>query len=294
MKTTDGRPKMTTLDEFGIGETDDSFYSDSGEAGFDEASEYDDSESRRSRARARRKAELRRRQLERVQAAQAGGSRLPVRPQPVPGAVGREVRRTQAAVREVGLENKVQADAVSSAMNAQSKRAGGTEYAVVAGIVVNQLLRDFGNKSPLNNPVAQAALGAAPLFLLKPARGSSLTNPKIVGPVLVAASVFGKQIFDSVDSKEVFDVEVRQAPAQLTAGQRFTLKAVALDKKNQTIRDTVPVLVVTGAAEESLGSGIFKVDAAGKDDVIVTATAGGKKTTLLIPVQPRSSSSGRG
>jgi hypothetical protein len=282
---------MTTLDEFSgdsgglLGGTDERYYEDAdSESGFDEAGEDDYSESRQSRQERARliAANRRKRQLNRMKAGRKEVARTPAPAAPIP--VAAEVRRTQAAVREVGLETQVQADAIGSAMTAQSRRIGGTENALTAGIVVGAAQSLFGTSKVLDNPVAKLGLPLAPLLFVRRPKGAAVwTNPQVLAPVAVAGLFLGKELLGSFGTREVADVDIRQAPTQLVAGQRFVLKAVATDRRGDIISDIVPTLTLTGATEDPAGSSIYKV-AADTTEVSVIAAAGNKKAPLIIPV----------
>jgi hypothetical protein len=282
---------MTTLDEFSINsvgplaDTDEGYYEDvESESVFDQPGEDEDSESRRSRRDEARRlaAQRRKRQLQRIQASRTAAARTPGPTQPRP--VAAEVRRTQAAVREVGLEAQVQADALSSAKAEQSRRSGGIENAVAAGIAVGAAQSLFGSSNLFNNPVAQVGLPLAPLiFLRRPKGGPAWKNPQVLTPVAVAGMFLGKELVGSRENREVADVNIRNVPPQVAVGQRFVVNAVATDRRGDIIGDSVPTLNVIGASEDPAGSGIFRVTA-DATEVSIVASAGSKKVPLIIPV----------
>jgi hypothetical protein len=217
------------------------------------------------RARARR---ARRRALARARAAQAARARgrgmVPARPGAATPAA--EVRRTQAAVRTLDLENKVQSDTFGSALSAQSKRISGSEAAVALGTVVNQLRTSFPNL--VENKVIAAGLPLTPLLLLRPARrgsgfGAVAGDPRVWASAIVAGLAIAGEF--SRRSQEAQDVTITGAPGSLEVGDVGRIQAAALDATGKVI----PGKRLTFTAEPA---GVVVINERG----IVTATGAGK------------------
>jgi hypothetical protein len=111
---------------------------------------------------------------------------------PGPPQTAADVRSTQPAVQDVELDTKVRADAVRSAQNAE-KQSAGLQKAVVAGIVGRQLIDSCKEVPPLDEPLVQAAINAAPIAFLTSTADSPWEDKRLWGLVAVAAIVLAKQ-----------------------------------------------------------------------------------------------------
>lgn len=265
------------------GETDLDFVED--DDSYDDALEYDDSEDARSRARARHHAALmmrRRQQLATLHRGRMAAARRAAQ-SPAPTTVSSAVRRTQAAVKEVGLENKVRADALNMSVRATDRRTAGLEYAVGSSIVVSQLQNAFGHTRALNNTIAKIGLPLTPLLFLKRPRGGPLwKNPQVAAPVLVAAIFAGKEVFSSDD---VYSVEFTSVSEANKVGNVVAANAVAKGWRGQVIRGLTPTLTTNGPIAPDPTTGLLKIGGKPGDIATITAEAGGQKTTYVINIE---------
>jgi hypothetical protein len=259
---------MTVFDEstesdnpFMTGESDD-------EAVYDEASAFDDSEGRHRRrltpAQQRRLEARRREELKRRQARGRAPARMapmaPPAPPPSPPQVAAEVRRTQAAVQDVELETRVQGDAVRGALMAERKRDSSQDLALGLTILSTQIINAFGKADgPLENPVLQAALTAAPVLVLKQDKKPLWADTRAQVIAGTATIVVAKHFFDQ--SKEISVVEFVSPPTTLPRAQsQFFVKAIAKNKRGNTISDVEPTLqAVSGCQGPDPITGLFTV-----------------------------------
>lgn len=91
------------------------------------------------------------------------------------GRVSADIQRTQAAVRNVDIENKVQADVFGRALKAQQHRIRGNESALAVSKVVDEFKAQFPDI--FANPIIDSGLRQVSLFFLRPdKRGSGFES----------------------------------------------------------------------------------------------------------------------
>jgi Bacterial Ig-like domain (group 2) len=186
------------------------------------------SRERRRQAYARRVALARRRQE--LARARAGGRRYPGVVPPRPS--------TDAAIRTLDLETKVQGDTFRGAVSSQNRRMSRSEYAAVAGAATNQFIESFD--AP-DNPYFRAGLRFAPLLLLAPQKrgtgfGAFVTDPRVIGLTAVAAiTVLGENRERLLGPRRI-DV---LAAGELAAGADDRFVAEVVDSSGRVISDDV-------------------------------------------------------
>jgi hypothetical protein len=186
-----------------------------------------DAESRISNA---RRARARRIALARSRAARARTAPTP------PRTVAAAVNRTQAAVREVDLQSKVQADALHSRLAHQGKRIDRGELAFMATIVERQLESSF--PSVVENRIVAAGLRASPLLLLKPSWrrdgvGGYLGNPQLLGAGLVVGLTIAGELRRK--SQDVRDVRITRFERHMPVNGSIRFRADPLDENDRVI-----------------------------------------------------------
>ncbi|HEV2772470.1 MAG TPA: hypothetical protein VGV57_06525 [Thermoleophilaceae bacterium] len=260
------------LDESYTGDAlDESYIGDALDEG-----DSDDAESRRSRRRAqvaRRKAALAQSRATRARSARSGSRSAQA---PMTSAA---VRDTQAAVAEVDLANKVLGDRAGAALEAQGKRIGQSELALVTSIVGAQAKESFRESEFFKNKLVAAGVGAAPLLLLgRGRRGSGVngfvSDRRVLGFGAIAGLVFAEQL--TRKSQEVSDVRIRGSVQQVPVNLPFTFQADAVDASGRVIGEKRQSISWTlkstpdGIATIDNRTGEFKASKPG--NVVITAT----------------------
>jgi hypothetical protein len=174
-----------------------------GEGLYDGEGEAEDAASRR-RARRRRalraQATVARKQLARSR------SRARHLPATRPRTAAAAIRRTQAEVSKVDLENKVQADAVQTAINGLDRRVKGNTNALVAKAVLDQVsaqLKDFVDLDENTTNIVNGLLRFGHVALLQPNTkgGGLLSSPSgqagLAAAALVGAGIISRQVRDN-------------------------------------------------------------------------------------------------
>ncbi|MEU6040723.1 hypothetical protein ABZ801_35530 [Actinomadura sp. NPDC047616] len=225
-----------------------------------------------ARERARRRA-LRRARLRR-QAEQARARRLqrPARPVPVSAAV----RRTQADVSNLAVKSQVQADVIGDALAAQRASITGTQQAVGASLLVNQVLNTFGKSGILANDLVRMAAPLAPLLLMKPPRkpagiAGMAGDPRVFAPVGVAALAVLQKLAQP-KAAEVDRLLVTVTPSTLARGETALVDFRAVDRVGRTV-------TVEGITLRSRNERLVTVDQAKGE---VTAAAHGTGRTAIV------------
>lgn len=188
-------------EDYGIGED---YYGEASEAAFPTA--YNTNLARaRAQARARALARARRypsvpssnRQRVNYMPPTSSGPASTVHVRQGFGRVSADIQRTQAALRSVNIENKVQADVFGRVLKAQQQRIRGNESALAVSKVVDEFKAQFPDI--FANPIIDSGLRQVSLFFLRPdKRGSGfesfISDPRFWGPALAAAIAIYKEI----------------------------------------------------------------------------------------------------
>ena len=246
-------------DDFGEGELSGAY----GELAESSGEPFDDAEAgglRTRRARARRIA-LARSRAARERSTGSGQ----------PATTAGAVRRTQAAVREVDLANRVQADAVSAALAKHARRVRGTENAVAASAVVSPLLsalESFGSTSTFaGNPVVKTGLPLMPLLLLRPARRHDgvqglVADPRVWAIGAAAGLAIVKEIKGNANTVQIL-------PATVTAGSSASFSAVVFDRDGRRLPNVTPTWDSSSSTITIDSTGKVDAQNATKGDVAV-------------------------
>jgi hypothetical protein len=130
--------------------------------------------------------------------------------------VGTDVQRIRTSLQNVDLDAKVKADLIQRALRAQSARITGTEYAMTASTIANQLVSQFPDL--VSHPLLKTAVPLLPLLLLKPQRrgqgvSAFASDPRLWGPGAAFAILGLKELLDRNR-----DVSLSQVKAQTTNG----------------------------------------------------------------------------
>jgi hypothetical protein len=198
------------------------------------------------------------------------------------------VRRTQAAVREVDLANRVQADAVSVALAKQGKRIRGTENAVAASAVVPPLLsalESFSSTSTFAaNPVVKTGLPLMPLLLLRPARRHDgvqglLADPRVWAVGAAAGLAIVKEIKGNANRVQILAEKV-------AAGSSATFSAVAFDRDGHRLPNVAPAWDSSSSNITIDNTGQVDARNATKGDLaVISAIVDGAVATVTVEVQ---------
>lgn len=127
--------------------------------------------------------------------------------------VGSDVHKIETELRHVDLDAKVQADEITRALKIQSARISGSEYAMTASLLTNQLTAQFPEL--VSHPILKTAIPLLPLFLLKPQRRGITSDPRFVGAGL-AFGLLGLQ--ELLDRNRVTSGLAASAPGGAAAG----------------------------------------------------------------------------
>lgn len=254
-------------------------YDDSAEDYGDADEEYGE-ESRADRRRRARIALARRRQAEVRARGRAGQPvRVPTRP----------VQQTAQAIRNLDLESKVAEDRLRGSVSRQDRRMSRAEYSAMAAVIANQVVQSFDGP---DNPYLRAGLLASPLLLLDPQhrrRGVEgwLTDPRLLGFTAVAGiTFFGEH---RRTSSQVARIDV-QSPGSIPAGEDRLVVAVPRDRNGAQVNASV-----TWDSSDRTRATVDRVDdttgrivpaANNPGQVVITATAAGTTTPILITVKP--------
>lgn len=159
----------------------------------------------------------------------------------------------------------MKSDTLAKGLSSQSKRIGGTEYAITASKVIDELTEQFPDL--INNKLVKSGLPLAPLLFLKPPKRDGIQgvamDPRVWGPVLVA----GAALFNEFREKESEPREVTITPNNvfLPPKGEFQLNAVVRDQSGKLLSGRTINWVSTN-------SKAVNVDDVGK---LTATTAGG-------------------
>ena len=194
-----------------------------------------------------------------------------------------DMRRTKATVARVDLESKVKADALKEATTRQGKRIGGTEYAMAATKIIDEIKTQFPKIN--DDKVLRTLVPLLPLALLRPPKKGTGIESLVRDPRAVGAAVAGAiAIFQSMKPEPKPEPTpkpalLRLAPSNdlfLTAGGgKARLNAVVLDQNRGAIsteRVTWRSLNTNVAAVDSNTGEVTGV-AAGNTTIIATSLA---------------------
>lgn len=176
---------------------------DEGEGLYDGEAEAEDAASRRRARQRKARATVAKRKL-----AQAR-TRARRTPATRPRTAAAAIRRTQAEVSKVDLENKVQGDAVQTAINGLDKRVRGNTNALVAKAVLDQVsaqLADFVDLDENTTNIVNGLLRFGHVALLKPNStnagllGSPSGQAAAAGALLVGAGIVARELRNGNDN----------------------------------------------------------------------------------------------
>jgi hypothetical protein len=168
------------------------------------------------------------------------------------------VRTTQAAVRTLDLENKVQADMVKRTLEAQAKRQGRAELAAVLGVVAGQFRATFEDRIDLlKNPLVGAGVSYAPLLALSPGMPGSgpskyLRDPRLIGLAAIGGILAADKL-TRPRAAVVTRVVITGVP-QIPEGATVIFVADAFDDKGKNLPEV--------ATWTSSDTNVAKVDSA--------------------------------
>ncbi|WP_169807631.1 Ig-like domain-containing protein [Herbidospora mongoliensis] len=272
------------LDLFGGGESAEDYLDDVD----DDAESYDDEAVspavRRRRVKARQQA-VRRQRLAALARVRNRRARAPSGPAPT---AHNAVRQTQIAVRDLNLDSKVQADAMKSALQAQSKRITRSEYAALSSVALSQFQQSFP-KIVGDNPYARAALSFAPLLFLSPAKQGNgaaaiAGDPRVIGAVLTAGLAIAG---DRLRPKQVRQIVAPNVP-RIVTGRQALLTADAQDENGKRIDGTV---FTWGSSNDAVarvkptGGQTIEVTGVSAGTAVITVTSAGVQHQIQIEVE---------
>lgn len=227
----DGEGEMDDFDDADDDEDYDDFDGEDDLFG-EYAAEGRRSRSRRRRARARMRRARRKRQLARRRRGRRRGGRTS-RPRTSRG----KIANNRAQIKKVGLESAVKSDMLASGLKTQDKRIGGTENAITATKVIDEIRTQFPNLN--NNKFIKTGLPLAPLLFLKPPKKKEglegfAMDPRIWGPVLAAGAALYQEFKrdDNTPAKVVFNVGDN---ITVPNGTRLPLVAEVQDKNGKEV-----------------------------------------------------------
>jgi Bacterial Ig-like domain (group 2) len=260
--------------------------------------EYDDAEASaaamRRRREQRRRALARRELLRRRELARRRAAMATVRERSVaargPVTTRAAVRRTQAAVRSLDLDGKVQADAFKRALAAEAARANRAQFATVAGAVVNLFQTTFEDRiDVLKNPVAKGAGAFVPLLLLpgKPPGGGAAAyarDPRVVGGAAIAAILVAHKLTEPRRTL-VSKVDV-VGKADITQGAKLVFIADVIDDKGRVVPNTTVTWTSTNPTAATVDPNTGEVTAVGPGFAVITAAMDGIVGRTPVTVSP--------
>lgn len=199
------------------------------------------------------------------------------------GRVSADMQKTQAAVRNVYLDNKVQANAFGRALQAQQERIGRSESSMALSKVVDELKERVPDL--FQNEVLKTALPLVPLLFLKPEKKGQgfegfISDPRVWGPVLTAAiALFGQ-------SQKRTEIAILGSTT-VAAGSSIQLTAIARDSNGQPI---IPQPNITWTSLNTnfatvSSNGQVTGSAAGSALITATAIVAGKSVTQVTAVE---------
>lgn len=199
---------------------------------------YDDTEAFRLRRRRRRAPRAQELALAQRRAALARQIYRDITTRPGYSPAGALARRIQAEVAQLGVETKVQEDALARVLLAQRKRIRATETAASFSAVVPsaQALFESLGTSAAANRVAKAALPFASLLFLRP-MSRFLADPR-VWAAAAAAGLVGLEHMRSRD-REARDIDITGKP-ELPVGTTSIVLADVLDGKGFVVPGMIP------------------------------------------------------
>jgi hypothetical protein len=264
--------------------------------------ESDDAESRaskrrRANVRARQAAQLRRRRQAQMARRRAGASARGrgrgaqgSRRLPAPSPEGREIQKTQEGIEKVDLENKVQADVFSRALNQHQRRLGRSEQA----FALNKVIDEARTRLPdlFQDDAIKSAFNAVPLILLAPEKKRGGVEGLIMDPrVWSTLFIAGIALFARSRTQTV--VKIRPETATIPAGSFDTVLSAFVTDKDGQPKSSQPTFTWT-----SLTPAVATVDSAGRVSranggsgaAIISATAenaqAGVATVIVEPMSP--------
>lgn len=194
------------------------------------------------------------------------------------GRVSADIQKTQAAVRNVDIENKVQADVFGRALRAQQERIGRSESSMALSKVVDELKERVPDL--FQNEVLKTALPLVPLLFLKPEKKGQgfegfISDPRVWGPVLTAAIALFGQTRDQSPQEVTITPREFTFTSPRTASTSFPFRATVRDS-NRRVLVTQPAITW-----ESSNTTVATVDPNGNvtpvaaGTVLITATVAG-------------------
>ena len=200
--------------------------------------------------------------------------------------VGADMQRTKAAIRNVDLDNKVQADTFSRALRAQRGRLSRSEYSIAASKVVDEL-RERLPDDIKKNEIVKTALPLAPLLFLKPhkrGRGfeSVISDPRVWGPALAA----GVALFSKTREQSPSEVVITPGTGlkiPKSAGS-FQLNAVVRDRSGASISDRTIDWTSLDDSTASVVNGRLDLKKSGDVTIVATDRATGLSTAMTLTI----------
>ncbi|MGH7496148.1 MAG: Ig-like domain-containing protein, partial [bacterium] len=184
--------------------------------------------------------------------------------------VGADIQKTQEAVQNVDLDNKVQADAFGRVLMAQQNRISGNENALAASNVVNELKVQFPDL--FDNPILRTGLPLVPLlFLDPPKKGSGFDSLLTDKRFLAAAAVAGIALINEFRKQEAREVTVTPNAAALTVGNVTSLSAVTRDIRGREISGQSITWTSSDTKVATVDASTGFVTAIGSGTAIITA-----------------------
>lgn len=195
------------------------------------------------------------------------------------GRVGADMQRTQAAIRNVDLENKVQADVFGRALRAQHERIAGNE----SGLALTKVVDELKARVPelFENEVLKTVIPLFPLLFLKPEKKSQgiegfISDPRVWGPVLTAAIALFSQ------SRDQTPQEVTVTPGEFTlsvpptaAATSFPFRATVRDSNRRVLANQPAIVWESSSATVATVDANGNVTPVAAGTVLITATVVG-------------------
>jgi hypothetical protein len=263
-------------------------------------------EARYSRSRAARDARARRATKDRMMAKARYARRSPMpRPRPPqrpgypPAPTGpsstaqvlkTDVQRTKAAIRNVDLDTKVQADMTARTFAIQGKRISRNEQALAASTVAGLIKDEFSTVSFLQNPIVRAAIPFAPLLFLNPPRSgggfrSVVSDPRVWGPALGIAVIALKEFQGSTD-KTVTQLK-SSGNVDISVNQDFFLKVEPINAEGKTVSDKQLIYISSDTEIVEVANGVLKGKKGGTAEITVIERESGVEQKIKVAVNER-------